>query len=79
MYTEEYQVDYYRENFAEFDKTSCVIGEQVWNFADFATSQSLLRVGGNRKGIFTRDRKPKFVAHYLRQRWTDIPDFGFKV
>lgn len=79
MYTEEYQVDYYRENFAEFDKTSCVIGEQVWNFADFATNQSLLRVGGNRKGIFTRDRKPKFVAHYLRQRWTDIPDFGFKV
>lgn len=44
----------------------------IW---DFATSQSLLRVQGNKKGIFTRDRKPKLAAHYFRERWHQIPDF----
>ncbi|MCQ5014321.1 hypothetical protein NE615_24995, partial [Escherichia coli] len=34
-----------------FDRVSAVVGEQVWNFADFATSQGILRVGGNKKGI----------------------------
>ena len=48
------------------------------NFADFATSQSLLRVQGNKKGLFTRDRKPKMVAHYFRNRWSAIPEFGYK-
>lgn len=48
------------------------------NFADFATSQSLLRVQGNKKGIFTRDRKPKLAAHYFRERWHQIPGFEYK-
>lgn len=47
----------------------------IW---DFATSQSLLRVQGNKKGIFTRDRKPKLEAHYFRERWHQIPDFIIK-
>ena len=78
MYTEEYQVDYYKMNNSVFDDYDFVVGEQVWNFADFATSQSLLRVQGNKKGIFTRDRKPKLVAHYLKERWHQIPDFDYK-
>ena len=78
LYTEEYQVDYYKANNAVLDKCKCVVGEQVWNFADFATSQGLLRVGGNKKGLFTRDRKPKYVAHYFRERWHKIPDFNYK-
>ena len=78
MYTEEYQVDYYRENVEAFDEFDVVAGEQVWNFADFATSQSLLRVEGNKKGLFTRDRKPKLAAHWFRERWHKIPDFGYK-
>ena len=45
---------------------------------DFATSQSLLRVQGNKKGSFTRDRKPKLAAHYFRERWHQIPDFEYK-
>ena len=61
-----------------FDEYKIVVGEQVWNFADFATSQSLLRVQGNKKGIFSRDRKPKLAAHYFRQRWKGIPDFEYK-
>ena len=28
-----------------------------------------LRVGGNRKGVFTRDRQPKAAAFALRRRW----------
>lgn len=78
MYTEEYQVDYYKMNNGVFDEYDCVTGEQVWNFADFATSQSLLRVQGNKKGLFTRDRKPKLAAHYFRDRWHKIPDFDYK-
>ncbi len=78
MYTEEYQVEYYEMNNNVFDEYEFVVGEQAWNFADFATSQSLLRVQGNKKGLFTRDRKPKMVAHYFRKRWSDIPEFDYK-
>ena len=78
MYTEEYQVEYYEMNNKVFDEYEFVVGEQAWNFADFATSQSLLRVQGNKKGLFTRDRKPKIVAHYFRKRWSDIPEFDYK-
>lgn len=78
MYTEEYQVDFYKINNEVLDMYDFVIGEQIWNFADFATSPSILRVGGNRKGVFTRDRKPKMAAYYLKERWGNIPDFGYK-
>ena len=78
MFTEEYQVDYYEMNTRVFDEFPAVQGEQVWNFADFATSQGVVRVQGNKKGLFTRDRKPKLAAHYLRGRWTKIPNFGYK-
>ena len=46
-----------------------VVGEQVWNFADFQTSQGIIRVDGNKKGVFTRDRRPKAAAFALRERW----------
>lgn len=79
MYTEEYQLDYYKMNNEVFDEFDFVVGEQAWNFADFATSQSLLRIQGNKKGLFTRDRKPKLAAHYFKDRWNNIPDFGYKM
>jgi beta-glucuronidase len=78
MFTEEFQVEFYRVNHEVFDEYQEFIGEQVWNFADFATSQGVVRVQGNKKGIFTRDRKPKSVAHHLRKRWTEIPNLGYK-
>ena len=78
MFTEEYQVDYYKANHEVVDRCKNFVGEQVWNFADFATSQGIIRVQGNKKGIFTRERKPKMIAHSLRQRWTNIPEFGYK-
>lgn len=78
MWTEEYQVEYLRANHEVFDEFDNFVGEQVWNFADFQTSQGVMRVQGNKKGIFTRERKPKSAAHYLRDRWTSIPDFNYK-
>ncbi|MCD8014289.1 MAG: beta-glucuronidase [Lachnospiraceae bacterium] len=78
MFSEEYQADYYLRINAEIDKRSFFIGEQLWNFADFATIQGPMRVDGNKKGILTRDRRPKLAAHALRQRWGAIPDFGYK-
>ena len=78
MFTEEFQVDYYEMNTRVFDDFPAVQGEQVWNFADFATSQGVVRVQGNKKGLFTRDRKPKMAAHFMRRRWLAIPDFDYK-
>ena len=48
-----------------------MVGEHVWNFADFQTGTSFIRVDGNKKGVFTRDRRPKAAAHHLRRRWRD--------
>lgn len=79
MFTEEYQVDYLKANHEVFDQCDFFVGEQVWNFADFQTIQGIMRVDGNKKGVFTRDRRPKLAAHYLRSRWTKIPDYGYKI
>ncbi len=78
MFSEEYQRDYYARLNAEFDKRPFFIGEHIWNFADFATIQGPMRVDGNKKGLLTRDRRPKLAAHFFRQRWKGIPDFGYK-
>lgn len=78
MFTEEYQVKYYEMNHKVFDDYSQVIGEQAWNFADFEVWQGILRVQGNKKGIFTRERQPKMMASEFRRRWHNIPDFGYK-
>lgn len=78
MFSEEYQMEYYARLNAELDKRSFFIGEHVWNFADFATIQGPMRVDGNKKGILTRDRRPKLAAHFLRRRWHEIPDFDYK-
>ncbi len=78
MFTEEYQVKYYEANHEIIDQCPNFVGEQVWNFADFETSNGVIRVQGNRKGIFTRERRPKAVAHYFRKRWNNIPNFGYK-
>ena len=56
-------------NHRVFDRIDAVVGEQVWNFADFATTSGIMRVGGNKKGVFTRDRQPKAAAYALRRRW----------
>ncbi|XP_067866403.1 beta-glucuronidase isoform X2 [Heterodontus francisci] len=71
MFTEEYQRAVMQRYFMIFDKKrkDYLIGELIWNFADFMTAQSITRVDGNRKGIFTRQRQPKSSAFILRDRY----------
>jgi len=68
-WSEEYQVQYYDMYHKVFDKTPAMAGELVWNFADFETFPGTMRVGGNKKGLFTRERKPKAAAFSIRERW----------
>jgi beta-glucuronidase len=78
LFTEEFQIKYFKTYHEVFDKHKLFIGEQVWNFADFATDQSIRRVQGNKKGVFTRERKPKNAAFALKKRWESIPNFNYK-
>ncbi|KAH7073251.1 glycoside hydrolase superfamily [Paraphoma chrysanthemicola] len=68
-WSEEFQADILEIYHRVFDRVECIVGEHVWNFADFQTSQHVFRVDGNKKGVFTRDRKPKVSAQVLRRRW----------
>ena len=70
MWSEEYQTEIVEMSLRVFDRHPAVQGEHLWNFADFQTSLGIVRVDGNKKGAFTRDRRPKAVAHLLRKRWT---------
>ncbi|XP_057653720.1 beta-glucuronidase-like [Diorhabda carinulata] len=75
IWSEEYQVKLMSEHFKAFDylrKQSFFIGEFLWNFADFKTAQTYTRVGGNKKGIFTRNRQPKLSAYHLRRRYWQL-------
>lgn len=72
IWSEEYQCVVLAEHFKAFDhlrQDGFFVGEFIWNFADFKTPQSITRVGGNKKGIFTRNREPKASAHLLRSRY----------
>ncbi len=71
MFSEEYQVRMLEAFHDVHDSLSFCAGEHVWNFADFQTDQEFRRVDGNKKGVFTRDRRPKMAAHALRKRWRE--------
>jgi beta-glucuronidase len=71
-FSEEYQCEFLDTYHRVFDRIDAVVGEHVWNFADFATTASFMRVEGNKKGVFTRDRRPKAAAHLLRRRWIGV-------
>jgi beta-glucuronidase len=70
-WTEEYQARLLAMSHRVFDRVDAVVGEQIWHFADFATSSGIMRVDGNKKGVFTRDRRPKAATEHLRRRWRD--------
>nr|AYV89220.1 beta-glucuronidase-like isoform X1 [Tetranychus evansi] len=75
MFSEDYQTECLMEWFDGFDQLRSdgfFVGEMIWNFADFMTTQGKTRVNGNRKGIFTRERQPKAAAKLLRCRYLNI-------
>ncbi|HWL51190.1 MAG TPA: beta-glucuronidase [Chthoniobacteraceae bacterium] len=72
MWSEEYQVEYLRRYLDVASGRPFMAGMHVWNFADFKTGQGTSRAGGmNFKGVFTRDRRPKMGAHFLRSQWLE--------
>ncbi len=71
MFSEEYQCETVLKQYAELKKKPYVIGAHVWAFADFKTAQAITRIILNRKGVFTRDRQPKMVAHALKKLWNE--------
>ncbi len=71
MWSEEYQTALIASVLDACATRPFVVGTQVWCLCDFKTAQATGRAGGlNQKGVFTRDRRPKMAAHYLRGRWT---------
>ena len=78
-YTEEYQERFHQMSHEVFDELKNFVGEHVWNFADFETnSYTLIRIQGNHKGLFTRDRNPKSIVKMFRNRWNAIPNYNYK-
>ena len=74
MFSEEYQVEVLKDYLETAAERPYVAGLHVWNFADFKTGQGVMRpTAMNHKGVFTRDRRPKKAAHYLRSRWGEDP------
>ena len=73
MWSQEYQREYLDATHAVFDSYDFVQGELVWNFADFQTTEGIIRADGNKKGIFTRDRQPKDAAYLFKARWETLP------
>ena len=73
MWSQEYQEEVLEQIHDVFDSLDFVVGEQVWNFADFQTTEGIMRVNGNKKGIFTRQRQPKTAAFLLKKRWESLP------
>lgn len=69
MFTEEYQRDTVLRQYGIIKKMPYVIGAHIWAFANFKTAQTIARVVDNHKGVFTRDRQPKLLAHELRKLW----------
>lgn len=71
MFTEEYQKIVLQSYHDVLDqkRTQYVVGELIWNFADFMTVQGITRVVGNKKGVFTRQRQPKAAAFILKERY----------
>lgn len=69
QWSEEYQTDLVLGLIDVMRGCDFVIGEHIWNFADFRTAQNYFRANGNRKGVFTRERQPKMIARFLKQKW----------
>lgn len=73
MWSQEFQNEYLEMTHRVFDSYDFIKGEHVWNFADFQTTEGTMRLDGNKKGVFTRQRQPKESAYYFKQRWESLP------
>jgi hypothetical protein len=54
QFAEDYQADFLTQYHAMFDQMRAagyLQGEMIWNFADFATGQSIYRIGGQNRCV----------------------------
>ena len=59
MWSEEYQAALIEMSVRVFRRIPEIIGEHVWNFADFSTAQAVHRPGGNHKKVSLATASPK--------------------
>ena len=71
-------VDEYQTQYLTLEKVGKILREKAATVSVQPVGVRLIVGGRNRKGVFTRDRRPKLAAHFLRKRWADIPNFGYK-
>jgi len=68
MWSEEYQAALIEMSVRVFRRIPEIIGEHVWNFADFSTAQAVHRPGGNHKKVSlataSQKRSPGCSATY---------------
>ena len=76
QFTEEFQAEFLKRYIEYLQNRPDVAGMHIWHFADFSTNQLPLRVQGNRKGVFSRNREPKAAAFAVRQAWTGQEGMG---
>ena len=70
MWSEEYQAEFLASYITMMSQRPFVVGQHIWNLADFKTGQGVLRAASmNHKGVLTRDRRPKAAAHRVRSLW----------
>jgi beta-glucuronidase len=69
MFTEEYQEKLLVSYIKLLRSKEYIVGEHVWNFADFKTPQNMRRMVLNLKGILNRNRTPKSAAFKLKELW----------
>ena len=79
QFTEEFQAEFLKRYITCLKNRPDVAGMHIWHFADFSTNQLPLRVQGNRKGIFSRNREPKIAAFAVRQAWTGKDGLGLEL
>jgi beta-glucuronidase len=60
MFSEEYQVACLQDNHEVIDEFPTFIGEQVWHFTVFQTSQGVMRVQGNKRACSPENASPNW-------------------
>ena len=62
MWSQEYQDEYLKMTHEVFDSYDFIKGEQIWNFADFQTTEGIMRVNGNKK-VSLQDSVSQRILH----------------
>ena len=68
-WTEEYQAELLEMSTASSTASTPSSASRSGTSPTSPPARGIFRVDGNKKGVFTRDRRPKAAAHLLRRRW----------